>query len=166
MSIILFVHSNSKNWSCADFRVLSADFRVCPKFVDPLPFSPYLGHKKFELFGWRLDPLPPSLIWDILVTKLGMYKTAYIRWWILKAGFSLNTIFKSENDFKKANLCYEKRSVYKTLGKFRKLTALWRNFLQKIDQKIWYFRFWPPPSSRKCPKFKAWRFQKWPPPSS
>ena len=42
----------------------------CPKFIDPLP-SPLIGTKKLGLFAKLLDPLPPSGIWDITVTKLG-----------------------------------------------------------------------------------------------
>ena len=42
----------------------------CPKFIDPLP-SPLIGTKNLGLFAKLLDPLPPSGIWDITVTKLG-----------------------------------------------------------------------------------------------
>merc|ERR1719167_1179265 len=41
------------------------------KLVDPLPSTPYLGQKNLGLFSQQLDPLPPSLIWDILSKKLG-----------------------------------------------------------------------------------------------
>ena len=40
-----------------------------------------------------------------------------------------------------------------SLGKFRK-EPFWRKFLNRIVLKNWVFRFWPPPSSPKCPKLK------------